>query len=216
MRNHAPMCRIGNWRRGVPTEMAAAPGRRAPGLPQRHYYHLISYHLPECKSWKPHDCSGTRTVSDTQRNVRGQSLRDVASKSTTSSAVQRAMIAHRIVRVSNALTASLRLRRDLLVASPVASRMALLMLNSFGLPLEAARVLHRNLVSRTKGGMSTNLANRKPEEAAEGDSQNRHEVESDKSSGNWGRDSAAQDGGDQEKQQTGPSTYVCHSSMKTT
>jgi len=54
--------------------------------------------------------------------------------------------------------------------------------------------------------MSTNLANRKPEEVSEGDAQTRHEAESDKSTGKDGRDSGAQDGGDQEKQDTGPST----------
>lgn len=54
--------------------------------------------------------------------------------------------------------------------------------------------------------MSTNLANRKPEEVAEGDGETRHEAESVKSTGNDERSSAAQDGGDQEKQDTGPST----------
>jgi len=53
--------------------------------------------------------------------------------------------------------------------------------------------------------MSTNLADRKPEEVAEGDTQRRHEAESDKSTGNDERDSAGQDAGDQEKQDTGPS-----------
>ena len=56
--------------------------------------------------------------------------------------------------------------------------------------------------------MSTNLANRKPEEVVEGDAERRNEAESDRSTGNEGRDSVGQDGGDQEKQQTGPSTYV--------
>lgn len=50
--------------------------------------------------------------------------------------------------------------------------------------------------------MSTNLANRKPEEVAEGDDERRKEAESDKSSGD---DGAAQDGNDQEKQNNGPS-----------
>jgi hypothetical protein len=50
--------------------------------------------------------------------------------------------------------------------------------------------------------MSTNLANRKPEEVADGDGERRNEAESDKSSGD---DAAAQDGNDQEKQNTGPS-----------
>ena len=63
--------------------------------------------------------------------------------------------------------------------------------------------------------MSTNLANRKPEEVAEGDGEKRHEAESDKSTGDEGRNSAAQDGGDQEKQQTGPSTLVCHVFIET-
>jgi hypothetical protein len=54
--------------------------------------------------------------------------------------------------------------------------------------------------------MSTNFANRKLEEIAEGDDQRRHEAESEKSTGNGEQDSAGQDGGDQEKQDTGPST----------
>jgi len=53
--------------------------------------------------------------------------------------------------------------------------------------------------------MSTNLANRKPEEAAEGDAQKRNEAESDKSSGDNERDTAAGNGDDQEKQNSGPS-----------
>lgn len=57
-----------------------------------------------------------------------------------------------------------------------------------------------------KGDMSTNFANRKPEEIAEGDDQRRHEAESEKSTGNGEQDSAGQDSGDQEKQETGPST----------
>jgi len=63
--------------------------------------------------------------------------------------------------------------------------------------------------------MSTNLANRKPEEVVEGDGEKRNEAESDKSTGDEGRDPAAQDGGDQEKQQTGPSTLVCHVFIET-
>ncbi|GAB7330791.1 hypothetical protein MBLNU13_g02337t3 [Cladosporium sp. NU13] len=54
--------------------------------------------------------------------------------------------------------------------------------------------------------MSTNRTNRKPEEIAERDGEKRQEAESDKSTANGERDSAAHDGGDQEKQQTGPST----------
>ena len=53
--------------------------------------------------------------------------------------------------------------------------------------------------------MSTNLTNRKPEEAAEGDAQRRHEAESDKSSDDNDGDTTARDGSDQEKQNTGPS-----------
>ena len=64
-------------------------------------------------------------------------LCDAASKSTTSSALQRAMIAHRIARVGNGLTASLRLRRDLLVSLLDAPRMVLLMYSSLS-PLWAA------------------------------------------------------------------------------
>lgn len=63
--------------------------------------------------------------------------------------------------------------------------------------------------------MSTNLANRKPEEVAEGGGDRRHEAESDKSAGNDERGSAGQDGGDQEKQDTGPSTWVCQGFIKT-
>ena len=75
--------------------------------------------------------------------------------------------------------------------------------------------LHQKLVLDDKGTMSTNLADRKPEEVAEGDAEKRQEAESDKSTGNDDRDAAAQDGGDQEKQSTGPSTYVCHPSIRT-
>lgn len=65
-------------------------------------------------------------------------------------------------------------------------------------------------VSDKQDAMSTNLANRKPEQVAEGDSEMRHEAESDKSAGNAERDSTGQDGGDQEKQESGPSSYVCY------
>ena len=67
---------------------------------------LIS-HLPECKCFENPWTAGT--VSATRSNVRGQSFAscDAASKSTTSSALQRAMIAHRIERVGNAVTASI-------------------------------------------------------------------------------------------------------------
>ena len=58
----------------------------------------------------------------------------------------------------------------------------------------------------SKGDMSTNLADRKPEEAVEGDGQRRHEAESEKSTVDGERDSAGREGGDQEKQDTGPST----------
>lgn len=69
--------------------------------------------------------------------------------------------------------------------------------------------------SDKQDAMSTNLANRKPEQVAEGDSERRHEAESDKSTGNGEGDSAGQDGGDQEKQESGPSSYVCHAFNET-
>lgn len=62
--------------------------------------------------------------------------------------------------------------------------------------------------------MSTNLANREPEEAAEGDATRRREAASDDSSDNTERDPNARDGevkdgSDQEKQNNGPATWVC-------
>jgi hypothetical protein len=59
--------------------------------------------------------------------------------------------------------------------------------------------------------MSTDLTNRRPEKAAEGDATRRREAASDDSSDNTKRDSNAQDGeakdcNDQEKQSNGPAT----------